>query len=381
MGWPLGCMTAPQTTMGARVAKALPTIWTLEEHTRAKHELLTRYLSRWVPIFQHGYGKTGDLVLIDGFAGPGVYAGGEPGSPVLMVRQYLNAPRDPSTLLHCFFIEEDPKRVVELERRVGGFRGPNCHVEVLSGNYASHYARVMAYVDRLDDPAVFAFLDPFSAVEDPDLAIDVVVRPRSEVLVYLPVGHFARFIDQPSMERTLDGVYGDDRWKVLRGKSTARITNGLIELYAQRLAEPSAAQQGRFYVEWFGIQPAKGERYYLFLATKHRKAVEAIRDAMWAVDPANGRLFDARQSPQAGLDVWKPGLAAALRSRFPKGSRFDFEDAWDYVVDEQSPFDKPRLRAALALLRDTGCLEIRSPKTGKPSRRGFPHGQPITMLE
>ena len=187
------------------MAKALPTIWALEEHTRAKHELLTRYLSRWVPIFQHGYGKTGDLVLIDGFAGPGVYAGEEPGSPVLMIRQYLNAPRDPSTRLHCFFIEEDPKRVIELERRVGGFRGPNCHVEVLSGDYASHYATVMAYVDRLDDPAVFAFLDPFSAVDDPDLAIDVVVRPRSEVLVYLPVGHFARFIDQPSMERTLDG--------------------------------------------------------------------------------------------------------------------------------------------------------------------------------
>ena len=241
----------------------------------------------------------------------------------------------------------------------------------------------MAYVDGLDDPAVFAFLDPFSAVEDPDLAIDVVVRPRSEVLVYLPVGHFARFINQSSIERTLDGVYGDDRWKVLRGKSTAPrdSPNGLIELYAQRLAEPSAAQQGPFYVEWFGIQPAKGERYYLFLSRKHRKAVEAIRDAMWAVDPANGRLFDARQPPQAGLEVWKAGLATALQSRFPKGSRFDFDDAWDYVVDEQPPFDKPRLRSALALLRDTGCLEIRNPKTGKPSRRGFPHGQPITMLQ
>ena len=363
------------------MAKARPTIWPLEDHTSAKHDLLTRYLSRWVPIFQHGFGKTGDLVLIDGFAGPGVYSGGEPGSPVLMIRQYLNAPRDPSTCLHCFFIEEDPKRVAELERRIGGFRGPKCQIKVLAGDYASHYAAVMEYVDRLENPAVFAFLDPFSAVEGPEFAVDVVVRPRSEVLVYLPVGHFARFIDQSSLERTLDGVYGDSRWKVLRGKSTARITNGLIELYAQRLAEPSSGQGGRFYVEWFGIQPAKGERYYLFLATKHRKAVEAIRDAMWAVDPANGRLFNARQPPQPGLEVWKGGLAAALQTRFPKGARFDFKDAWEFVVDEQPPFDKARLRAALALLRDGGHLEIRNPKTGKTSRRGFPPGQTITMLD
>jgi len=192
------------------VAKALPTIWALEEHTRAKHELLRLYLSRWVPIFQHGYGKTDDLVLIDGFAGPGVYADGEPGSPVLMIREYLNAPRDPSTRLHCFFIEDDPKRVIELERRVSGFRGPSCHVQVLPGDYASHYAAVMEYVDGLGDPRRFLhFSTPFSAVEDPDLAINVVVRPRSEVLVYLPVGHFARFIDQPSMER-------DAQWRLRR---------------------------------------------------------------------------------------------------------------------------------------------------------------------
>ncbi len=363
------------------MAKALPTIWALEDHTRAKHELLTRYLSRWVPIFQHGYGKTSDLVLIDGFAGPGVYSNDEPGSPVLMLRAYLNATRDPSTRLHCFFIEENAKRVAELERRVAGFRGPQCHIEVRHGDYADHYAAVMSYVDSLHRPAVFAFLDPFSAVEDPNLAVDVVVRPRSEALVYLPVGHFARFLDQASMERTLNGVYGDDRWQVLRGKSTREIRWGLIELYEQRLAEPTQGQQGRFYVERFGIQPAKGERYYLFLATKHRKAVEAVRDAMWAIDPANGCLFDARQAPQPGLELWKPGLAASLQRRFEKGSQFDFSDAWEYVVDAEPPFDKQRLRAALAHLRDDQrCLVTLNPKTGKPSRRGFPAGQPIQML-
>jgi hypothetical protein len=30
------------------------------------------------------------LVLVDGFAGPGVYEGGEPGSPILMLRAFLD---------------------------------------------------------------------------------------------------------------------------------------------------------------------------------------------------------------------------------------------------------------------------------------------------
>lgn len=363
------------------MAKVRQTVWALEDHTRAKHELLTRYLSRWVPIFQHGYGKTSDLVLIDGFAGPGIYTDGEPGSPVLMIREYLKARRDPSTRLHCFFIEEHAARAAELEQRVGGFRGPGCHIEVRQGDYADHYDDVMSYVDGLSGPAVFAFLDPFSAVDNPDLAVHVVVRPRSEALVYLPVGHFARFLDQPSMERTLDGVYGDDRWKVLRGRRTSEIRNGLIRLYAELLSAPTANNNNeRFYVEPFGIQPANGELYYLFFATKHRRAVEAIRDAMWAVDPANGRRYDARHPAQPGLEVWKPELAAALQARFPAGSTFNFEDAWAYVVDEQPPFDKRRLRSALTHLRDTGRLEILDAKSGKPSRRGFPEGRPIKML-
>lgn len=362
------------------MARRIKTLWKLEEHTRAKHQLLMRYLSRWVPIFQHGYGKTDDLVFIDGFAGPGVYEDGEPGSPVLMIRTYLKANPNPETTLHCYFIEKDRARCDELERRVAGFRGPKCNVAVLHGDYADHYDSVMAEIDALTQPAVFAFLDPFSALDDPSLAVDVAVRPTSEALVYLPVGHFARFIDQPSIERTLNGVFGDDRWKVLKGKSTQEITRGLVALYAQRLAETGGASAQRIYVEHFAIHPLTGNRYYLFFATKHRTAVEAMREAMWVLDPANGCLFDARRAPQEGIEAWKPGLADALHRRFPKGSHFTFNDAWRYVVDECPPFDKKRLRAALTHLREHGVIEVRDPKTGKPSRRGFPADRRIDVI-
>lgn len=352
------------------MAKAQPSIWKLEDHTRAKHELLTRYLKRWVPIFQHGYGRRDHLVFVDGFAGPGVYADDEPGSPVLMIREFLNADRQPTTTLHCFFVEKDKKRVAELERRVSGFRSARCVIHVLDGEYAARCHEINAYIDDLPDPAVFAFLDPFSALDDPDLAGDVVVRPSAEALVYLPVGHFARFLEQKSFAPTLMGVFGDDRWKQLIGQATREISAGLVRLYSERLAETGGGS--RVYVEHFAIRPAKGERYYLFFATKHKKAIEAMREAFWQVDPAEGRSYDAKNPPQPGLSAWRPGLAEKIIERFKAAGRFRFEDAWSFVAEEVPPFDKKRLREALAQLRDDQRIVIRDPKTGEPSRRGFP---------
>ncbi|HEX8120862.1 MAG TPA: three-Cys-motif partner protein TcmP [Solirubrobacteraceae bacterium] len=369
------------------MAKKLDTIWELDDHTEKKHYLLTRYLSRWVPIFQHGRGEVRNLVFVDGFAGPGVYSGGQAGSPVLMIRTFLNAPRQPGTLLHCFFVEEDRDRYAELERRVAGFRSETIHIETLRGEYSEHYNDIRAKIAALGrSTAVFAFLDPFGGVEDPELAVEMTLRPRSEALVYLPVGMFgARFLEHPSMDRTLTSIFGDERWRVLVGKPPAERTLGLMDLYAERLKEGGGPNPQRFYVERFIMRPGNpgANRYCLFFATKHRRAVEAMREAMWHVDPANGRQFDPREPSDPGLELWKPELAARLRDKFPPGTKFTFDEAWEYVVDEVPPYDKVRLGAALKHLRDsTKQLVAMNRTTGKAHRRGFnPATTDCEMLE
>ena len=54
------------------------TIWKLEPHTRAKHEILKRYLQAWIILSQ---GRFPEILYIDGFAGPGEYEGGKPDLP------------------------------------------------------------------------------------------------------------------------------------------------------------------------------------------------------------------------------------------------------------------------------------------------------------
>jgi three-Cys-motif partner protein len=55
-------------------------VWPLEPHTKGKHEVLRHYLEAWFPILGFTQGR---IVFIDGFAGPGEYAGGEKGSPLI----------------------------------------------------------------------------------------------------------------------------------------------------------------------------------------------------------------------------------------------------------------------------------------------------------
>jgi hypothetical protein len=59
--------------------------WSRDEHTKAKHDLLRAFFNKWVSIHSEWFARQGGGVvrIYDGFVGPGVYTGGEPGSPVI----------------------------------------------------------------------------------------------------------------------------------------------------------------------------------------------------------------------------------------------------------------------------------------------------------
>src|SRR5205814_10140910 len=63
------------------------TLWSIDEHTRAKHEILRCYLAAWLPIMTTTNER---IIYLDGFAGPGKYEGGEDGSPIIAIDTFLN---------------------------------------------------------------------------------------------------------------------------------------------------------------------------------------------------------------------------------------------------------------------------------------------------
>jgi three-Cys-motif partner protein len=133
----------PETA--SAVAAPNTTIWDLSPHTRAKHEILRRYLQAWTPILSHG--GFPDIIYIDGFAGPGRYSKGEGGSPIIVLRAALDQSIPPSTRLFFLFVERNLERAAVLQEIVDSIQRPgNFRVKVAQGGtFEAEAAELLAF--------------------------------------------------------------------------------------------------------------------------------------------------------------------------------------------------------------------------------------------
>src|ERR1039458_2529045 len=110
-----------------------PILWDLEPHTAAKHRVLRAYLDAWIPVMAQQALRVHRLstepprlLLVDGFAGPGRYATGEPGSPLIMLEALLSHAafeRLGGVSFVFLFIEHDERRVDRLRSEGALFGG------------------------------------------------------------------------------------------------------------------------------------------------------------------------------------------------------------------------------------------------------------------
>jgi three-Cys-motif partner protein len=222
------------------MSKPTDTLWEYEEHTQAKHRLLVGYLHAWYPIMAS---NSRTLNVIDGFAGPGRYTGGEPGSPLLMIEAFADhknrTPAMERAEIHFDFIEERHDRVEFLRNELSRVTlPPNVHID---GVHEGSFDKVMG--DILDGipstsglAPTFAFIDPFGYTgHGLQLSSRILQFSKCEVLIYVPLPHIARFIETATVERALDNLYGDSAWKdarAARGKDAKKI---LHERFLERV--------------------------------------------------------------------------------------------------------------------------------------------------
>jgi three-Cys-motif partner protein len=91
------------------------TLWDLDPHTLGKHLVLRAYLDAWLPIMSFANSR---VLFIDGFAGPGEYAGGQEGSPQIALRALVDHSASIKAEVAYFFIETEADRAKHLEKIV-----------------------------------------------------------------------------------------------------------------------------------------------------------------------------------------------------------------------------------------------------------------------
>ncbi len=144
------------------MAKPMQSLWDIEPHTKAKHEILERYLDAWFPILAT-YNQR--IIYLDGFCGPGRYKGGEDGSPIIAIKKALNHfGRLQDRKISFIFIDERKDRIEHLRSEIASMPIPsNFSIFTEVSEFEKTVSQILRDLKskNLNLAPTFAFIDPF----------------------------------------------------------------------------------------------------------------------------------------------------------------------------------------------------------------------------
>ena len=341
------------------------TLWELDRHTLAKHTILRKYLDAWLPILGGGAYASEDVVLIDAFAGPGRYKGDEEGSPIIMLRAYLEHSGKITALPHFFFIEQDAARIEHLREEIAQLDLPeDLEVEVIHGLFDPEFLNLIHGLESRFSglPPTFAFIDPFGAGDLPvAVSSPLLDVPRCEVLVYFPTSFLARFGEQPEFAAIMDSLFPEGRSRVAFDTSDFdQRKRMLLDMFMDEMRKRVP------HVRAFEITPAHeagGNTYHLVFGTANaEQGLRKMKDAMWRVDPSGGQGFrDATLVDHPVLFEETPAyeqLEQMLRERFGD-EWFTIEQAEEFTLLETPFRDNGHLKTpTLKPAESSGVIEV-----------------------
>lgn len=276
-------------------------IWPLEKHTEAKHHLLRLYLSAWLPILTSYHGQ---VTILDGFAGPGEYSGGEPGSPIIAIDTLLGhsyaALRDKE--VQFIFIEKDEMRYEHLKELLTSRNlPPHAKYRLICGEFDETLTDLLDNLDREGKrlTPTFAFIDPFGYSQTPMNTISRIMKnARCEVLINLMHDFINRFLsfDNDANRGHLDRLFGTSNWRSIVDQSLEpkERERQLHDLYQRQLQAVGGAKYARSFRM---VNDRNHTEYYLFFGTNNLVGLDKMKQAMWKVDPTGTFSFSDLSNP------------------------------------------------------------------------------------
>jgi three-Cys-motif partner protein len=278
------------------------TEWAREPHTKAKHDLMEKYLGGWFPILGRWNGR---IVFFDGFAGPGSYAEGEMGSPLIAIETLLDHPlfeRFFPTEFLFLFCEPLKDRAAALRARLEEFaiaRGElpqNVKYDVREMTFveaAENLTRTLEEQQKRLAPT-FAFIDPFGFSGVPlELIARLLSFNKCEVFFNFMYDFINRFATAGNVDNHLEAIYGTDEYLAAsQYESADERREFLLKLYERQLREVV----GFPYVLRFDMYNRQGHNTYsMFYGTRSLTGLKLMKSAMWSVDSVSGKRFSDRE--------------------------------------------------------------------------------------
>jgi three-Cys-motif partner protein len=362
------------------MAKPMEPLWEIEPHTKAKHEILKRYLDAWFPILAT-YNQR--IIYLDGFCGPGRYKGGEDGSPIIAIKKALNHfGRLQNREISFIFIDERKDRIEHLKSEIASMSIPaNFSIFTLVSEFEQTTGQILSDLKskNLNLAPTFAFVDPFGFKGVPySLIKELLSNPKTEVFINIMAEFINRFVEHPAPEtrQHIIDLFGTDQALEIIAKGGDRL-EALRRLYQTQL------QACAKYIRYFEMRDEQGRLiYYLFFASKHPLGFIKMKEAFWKVDPESGFHFsDATNPAQMILLSVDPSqdLVKLIEHQF-SGKRTEVSIIQKFVEEETSYIAK-HMRQALNIMEMEGKIKVDMLKSdGSKRSRGFPENVIVTFL-
>ncbi len=326
-------------------------IWPAREHTLAKIAILDAYLNAWFAIL--GRSVKSDMLYIDGFSGPGVYAGGQDGSPIVAVKAAHKARCDAgekwtAKTIRMVFVERDSERFDILQSRLAIHqRQPNLSIQCINKAFASAFDEIRRqHMDAFTSSMpLFAFLDPFGVKGTTfNILQEILSSGTSEVFLLFDADGMERIRvagGAAGCEAVFGAVFGGPSWREISFTDDIKSNSRkILAAYREQLRGRAGAKFS-FSFEMRKDNGASG--YHLLFATKHIRGLEKMKEAMRAVDKnfifADGQtgqkiMFGPDNNAVAAVD------AETYFNKFCSGKRIRYGDIRSWVLQE-TPYMRP----------------------------------------
>lgn len=358
----------------ASMANIKTTLWPLEAHTKAKHDILKRYLQAWYPILGRHNRR---IVYIDGFSGPGRYEGGEMGSPIIAINAAIDHKLDLTSEIVFWFIEENKSRYENLNSILSEMTiPPQFKLNVECSTFENSLSEILDDIDRNGSSLAptFAFIDPFGISDTPFSIIEKIMSyQKCEVLITFMSGFVNRFKGEECNVNHIDRLFGTTDWQhsILENGDEEAIT----EFYQERL------QSVAKYVRSFEMINDRNQTVYrLIFGTNSIRGLEKMKESMWNVDESGSFKYSDRTDPnQSLLFSHEPNfehLKSLILSEF-EGVTVTIEEIKELVL-VKTPFRETHFKTQILTPMEIATPpEIQVLRAGKS---GYPGGTQITFL-
>ncbi|MCD8509072.1 MAG: three-Cys-motif partner protein TcmP [Bacillus sp. (in: Bacteria)] len=287
----------------------------LQPHSAAKLTILNNYVIPWMRKIVLGNRAIGRCLIIDGFAGEGLY--GEEGkevngSPFVLLDQAIDfykqakANNWPEPRILLLFNEYNPDSFLLLKENIKKRYGldynedkfynaipdyPSVKLALMNETFENVLISLLERTKGRMVPS-FCFIDPYGFKDTPLQLIGEYLKSRSsEILLNFIYEETNRFIRNKNskIREHLMSHFGvdtlDELIQLIEGKKSEERKKVIVNYYSKQLQEHAG------YVLNFDIYKNGRTKMILFFGSNHAGGLREMKNSMWDIDGTGSYIF------------------------------------------------------------------------------------------